>query len=69
MHYMPTAMLHDSPILPDIDNLRSAIKAADERARLLRRLLRAALRLQLHLTPADKLAAPRHTANAQGGAA
>ncbi|HEX4608706.1 MAG TPA: hypothetical protein VH092_10930 [Urbifossiella sp.] len=42
--------------LPDPDAIRAAIAAADERARLLRRLLR--LRLQLPLIPDDRLATP-----------
>lgn len=37
---------HDLPVrLPDPDAIRAAIDAADERARLLRRLLRTTLRL------------------------
>lgn len=54
----PTTKLHDSPVLlPDPDEIRAAIDAADERARLLRRLLRLALRLRLPGTTADKLPA------------
>jgi len=41
--------------LPEPEVIRDAIVAADERARLLRRLLRLALRLRLHLTTANKL--------------
>jgi hypothetical protein len=40
--------------LPNLDDIRAAIAAADERARL----LRLALRLRLHLTTADRLPAP-----------
>jgi len=62
----PTTTPSGPPIqLPDPDDIRAAIDAADERARLLRRLLRVALRLRLPLTTADRLsaaAAPR-----QGG--
>jgi hypothetical protein len=55
----PNAPLPNPPILlPDPDALRAAIDAADERARLLRRLLRLALQLRLHLTTADHLTAP-----------
>ena len=53
---MPIALPHDPPIpLPDPDAIRAAIDVADERARLLRRLLRLALKLRLHLTTADRL--------------
>ncbi|HET6575912.1 MAG TPA: hypothetical protein VFG68_20085, partial [Fimbriiglobus sp.] len=49
----------DPPIyLPDLDHIRAAIDAADERARLLRRLLRLALRLHLPLATADTLPLP-----------
>jgi len=41
-------------LLPDLDAIRAAIAAADERARLLRCLLRSALRLSLHITTADQ---------------
>ena len=52
----PTAPLPNLPALvPDPDAIRAAIGAADERARLLRRLLRLALKLRLHLTTADRL--------------
>jgi hypothetical protein len=44
--------------LPDPDAIRAAIDATDERARLLRRLLRLALRLHLPLTTADRLPDP-----------
>lgn len=47
-----------TPIVPDIDAIRHAIRDADERARLLRRLLRAAMRLHVHLTTADRIPAP-----------
>jgi hypothetical protein len=48
--------LTDPPILlPHPDTIRSEIDAADERARLLRRLLRLALRWRVHLTTADRL--------------
>jgi hypothetical protein len=51
-----TAPPRDPPILiPDPDAIRAAIVLADERARLLRRLLRLALRLRLHLITADTL--------------
>jgi hypothetical protein len=54
----PTAY-PDPPItLPDPDTIRAAIDVADERARLLRRLLRLAMRFRLHLTTADRLLAP-----------
>jgi len=43
--------------LPDPDKIREAIDVADERSRLLRRLLRVALRLQLH----SSTVAFRHT--------
>jgi hypothetical protein len=39
--------------LPDPDAIRAAIDATDERARLLRRLLRVSTRLGLHLAPAS----------------
>ncbi len=42
-------------LLPDPQEIRIAIDIADERARLLRRLLRLALRLKVHLTTADRL--------------
>lgn len=46
----------DRPIrLPEVDDIRAAIDAADERARRLRHLLHLALRLNLHLTTADRL--------------
>jgi hypothetical protein len=45
----------DLPILlPEPDTIRAAIVAADERARLLRRLLRLAMSLRLHLTSANQ---------------
>jgi len=48
----------DPPItLPDPDAIRAAIDAADERARLLRRLLRLALRWRLFATT-TRLATP-----------
>ena len=53
----PTAPPNPLYLLPDPDAIRSAIDAADERARLLRRLLRLALRLRLHLITADQLTA------------
>ncbi len=44
----------DPPVsLPDPDAIRAAIDAADERARLLRRLLRLALRLRPGPTTGD----------------
>ncbi len=55
----PTALPPSPPmLLPDPDDIRAAIDVADERARLLRRLLRLAVRLRLHLTTADQLSAP-----------
>jgi len=58
----PTATPPDPPILlPDPDDIRAAIDAADERARLLRRLLRLALQLRLPLTTADRLPVPEAT--------
>jgi hypothetical protein len=50
-------MISDPPLtLPDPDAIRAAIDATDERARLLRRLLRLALRLKVHLAgPAELL--------------
>lgn len=39
--------------LPDPDAIRAAIDHTDERARLLRRLLRLAMRLRLHQMTAD----------------
>lgn len=59
---MTSASPPDPPLsIPDPDNIRAAIDVADERARLLRRLLRLALRLRLNLTTADRLHAPRAT--------
>jgi hypothetical protein len=46
------------PLLANLDDIRLAIDRADERARLLRRLLRLALKLHLHLTTADRLTPP-----------
>jgi len=54
----PTANRSDPLMIPDPDDVRAAIDAADERARLLRRLLRLSLRLHLPLTTADRLPAP-----------
>lgn len=63
----PTASRPDPPILlPDPDTIRAAIDAADERARLLRRLLRLAMRLRLHLTTGDSLPPPRNPAPSAG---
>ena len=42
-------------VLPDPDHIRAAIDAADERSRLLRRLLLIAIRLDLHLTTGDRI--------------
>lgn len=54
----PTAIPHYPPIpVPDPDAIRAAIDVADERARLLRRLLRLALKLRLHLVTANHLPA------------
>lgn len=44
--------------LPEPDAIRAAIDQADERARLLRRLLLVAVRLRLHLVTGDTLASP-----------
>ena len=55
---MPTVSTNDLPLsLPDPDAIRAAIDRADERARLLRSLLRLALKLRLHLTTAEQLIA------------
>jgi hypothetical protein len=48
----PTALAHPPITLPDLDAIRAAIDTTDERARLLRRLLRLALRLRPHLNTA-----------------
>ncbi|MBY0460603.1 MAG: hypothetical protein K2V38_25075 [Gemmataceae bacterium] len=54
-----TAPTSDLPVLlPDPDAIRAAIGAAEERARLLSRLLRLALKLRLHLTTANNLPTP-----------
>ena len=45
-------------VLPDPDHIRAAIDAADERSRLLRRLLLLALRLDLHLTTGNTIIPP-----------
>lgn len=56
---LPTAPPPDLPaLLPDPDAIRAAIDSTDQRARLLRRLLRLALKLRLHLTTADRLPTP-----------
>ncbi len=57
---MPATDLPPEPpiLLPDPNAIRAAIDATDERARLLRRLLRLALRLQFHLATADHLPTP-----------
>lgn len=44
--------------LPDPDQIRALIVTVDERARLLRRLLRLAMRLQVNLTTGDRIATP-----------
>lgn len=63
----PTYLLADPPIpLPDPDAIRAAIDTTDERARLLRRLLRLSMRLRLHFTTADRLPAPA-AKDAKGG--
>lgn len=54
-------------LLPDPDHIRAAIDAADERARLLRRLLRLALHLRLRLTTADRLSISETTPAKGGG--
>jgi hypothetical protein len=47
---------YDPPItLPEPDTIRAAIDATDERARLLRRLLRLAMRFRLPLMTASDL--------------
>ena len=67
MTLIPT--LADPPsLIPDPDDIRAAIDLADERARLLRRFLRLALQLRLHLTTADRLPAPTTTAPGEGAA-
>jgi hypothetical protein len=53
--------------LPDPDTIRAAIDATDERARLLRRLLRLAMRLRLHLTTADTIPSPESDKGAGRG--
>jgi len=56
---MTPAAAPSEPIrIPDPDAIRAAIDVTDERARLLRRLLRLALRLQFHLTTAGQLVTP-----------
>ena len=63
---MPMTTRSNLPIIvPDPDDIRIAIDMADERARLLRRLLRLALRLHLHLTTANRL--PVIIAQPKGG--
>lgn len=52
---MQTVSPDSITLLPDTDCIRHAIDKADERARLLRRLLRAAERLRLHLATAGQL--------------
>jgi len=52
-------------VLPDPDHIRAAIDAADERSRLLRRLLLVALRLDLHLTTGNTIDPP--AGNSKGG--
>ena len=50
----------DPPLtLPEPDAIRAAIDQADERARLLRRLLLVAVRLRLHLVTGDTLTPPQ----------
>ena len=59
----------DSEIkMPDPDDIRRAIDATDERARLLRRLLRLAIRLHLPLTTGDRINPPASPSSAKGGA-
>lgn len=54
MSYCDSA--HDQSLLiPDPDDIRTAIQKADGRARLLRRLLRLALQIRVHLVTADRL--------------
>jgi hypothetical protein len=61
-HLTPPDALSAPPnLIPDPDHIRAAIDAADERARLLRRLPRLALRLRLSLTTADRLPQPTPT--------
>jgi hypothetical protein len=52
----PTTLFPTEPpiTLPDPDAIRAAIDATDERARLLRRLLRLALRLRPYLATASR---------------
>jgi len=47
--------------LPAPDVIRAAIDVTDERARLFRRLLRLALRLNLNLTTGERLLPPAAT--------
>jgi len=47
--------------LPNPEAIRAAIDVADERALLLRRLLRVALRLQLHLPAGSPLPLTKQT--------
>ena len=55
----PVRPLADPPLaVPDPDTIRAAIDAADERAKLLRRLLRVAMRLHIPMTTGDNAAAP-----------
>lgn len=54
--------------IPDPESIRAAIDAADERARLLRRLLRVAMRLRLPLTTAATLPTPAADRKGAAGA-
>jgi hypothetical protein len=52
----PTTPRPDLPFpLPDPDNIRATIDTTDERARLLRQLLRSVVRLRVHFAAADRL--------------
>lgn len=63
-----TAFPTATPIfLPDLDDIRAAIDVADERARLLRRLLRLAMKLRLHLTTANQISTPKQTTGCDRG--
>ena len=54
-------------LIPDPEAIRAAIDATDERSRLLRRLLRLAMRLRLHLTTAEYLPTLITAEQAKGG--
>ena len=67
-HTMPKPTSARPPLqIPDPDDIRAAIDDVDERARLLRRFLRLAVRLRVHLTTADKLPTPSTSVGKEGG--